>query len=133
MLVDLTVLPLRGGRHISDEVAEVIKLIDASGLPYQFTPSGTCIEGEWETVMPLVQRCHNMVRSLMSLAQGRHRIAISGQCATFTIDPSHSLLLSWMDGCNDDARNVRLARLFALPSCNTIAPRYSVLPSSSRP
>ena len=66
MLVDLTVLPLRGGRHISDEVAEVIKLIDASGLPYQFTPSRTCIEGEWETVMPLVQRCHNMVRSMSS-------------------------------------------------------------------
>lgn len=66
MLVDLTVLPLRGGRHISDEVAEVIKLIDASGLPYQLTPSGICIEGEWETVMSLVQRCHNMVRSMSS-------------------------------------------------------------------
>lgn len=66
MLVDLTVLPLRGGRHISDEVAEVVKLIDASGLPYQVTPSGTCIEGEWETVMPLVQRCHNVVRSMSS-------------------------------------------------------------------
>ena len=52
MLIDLTVIPLRGGRHISDEVAEVIKLIDASGLPYQLTPSGTCIEGEWEVVMP---------------------------------------------------------------------------------
>jgi uncharacterized protein (TIGR00106 family) len=63
MLVDLTVLPLRGGRPISDEVAEVIKLIDASGLPYQLTPSGTCIEGEWQTVMPLIQRCHNLVRS----------------------------------------------------------------------
>jgi uncharacterized protein (TIGR00106 family) len=66
MLVDLTVLPLQGGRHISDEIAEVVKLIDASGLPYQLTPSGTCIEGEWETVMPLIQRCHHMVRSMSS-------------------------------------------------------------------
>jgi uncharacterized protein (TIGR00106 family) len=66
MLVELTVLPLRGGRHISDEIAEVIKLIDASGLPYQLTPSGTCIEGEWETVMPLIQRCHNVVLSMSS-------------------------------------------------------------------
>jgi uncharacterized protein (TIGR00106 family) len=66
MLADLTIIPLRGGRHISDEVAEVIKLIDASGLPYQLTPSGTCIEGEWDTVMPLIQRCHNLVRSLSS-------------------------------------------------------------------
>lgn len=66
MLVDLTIIPLRGGRHISDEVTEVIKLIDASGLPYQLTPSGTCIEGEWDIVMPLVQRCHDVVRSMSS-------------------------------------------------------------------
>jgi uncharacterized protein (TIGR00106 family) len=66
MLVDLTIIPLRGGRHISDEVAEVIKLIDASGLPYQLTPAGTCIEGDWEIVMPLIQRCHDVVRSMSS-------------------------------------------------------------------
>jgi len=66
MLIELTVIPLRGGRHISDEVAEVVKLIDASGLPYQLTPSGTCIEGEWEEVMPLIQRCHIVVRSMSS-------------------------------------------------------------------
>ena len=66
MLVDVTVIPLRGGRHTSDEVAEVIKLIDASGLPYQLTPSGTCIEGDWGAVMPLIQRCHNVVRSMSS-------------------------------------------------------------------
>lgn len=66
MLVDLTILPLRGGRHISDELAEAIKLIDASGLPYQLTPSGTCIEGNWEEVMPLIQRCHNVIRSMSS-------------------------------------------------------------------
>lgn len=64
MLVELTIIPLRGGRHISDEVAAVIKLIDASGLPYQLTPSGTCIESDWETVMPVIQRCHTVVRSL---------------------------------------------------------------------
>jgi uncharacterized protein YqgV (UPF0045/DUF77 family) len=65
-LVDPTIIPLRGGRHISDEVTEVIKLIDASRLPYQLTPSGTCIEGEWEIVMPLIQRCHHVVRSMSS-------------------------------------------------------------------
>lgn len=66
MLAELTITPLRGGRHISDEVAEVIKLIDASGLPYQLTPTGTCIEGDWEVVMPLIQRCHTLVCSLSS-------------------------------------------------------------------
>jgi hypothetical protein len=30
------------------EYSKVLELVDASGLPYQLTPSGTCIEGEWE-------------------------------------------------------------------------------------
>lgn len=62
MLIQLTVVPLGGDIHISDEIAEVLKLVDDSGLPYQLTPSGTCIEGEWDEVMELVHRCHERVR-----------------------------------------------------------------------
>lgn len=64
MLVQLIILPLRGGRHISDELAEAVKIIDASGLPYRVGPSGTCIEGDWDAVMPVIRRCHEAVRSL---------------------------------------------------------------------
>lgn len=62
MLIQLTVVPLGGDIHLSDEIAEVLKLVDDSGLPYQLTPSGTCIEGEWDEVMELVRRCHERVR-----------------------------------------------------------------------
>jgi len=47
MPAELSIIPLRSGLHISEEIAEALKLVDASGLPYQLTPSGTCIEGGW--------------------------------------------------------------------------------------
>jgi uncharacterized protein (TIGR00106 family) len=66
MLVELSILPLVGDGHLSDELAEVLKLIDSAGLPYQLTPTATCIEGDWNEVMELVRQCHNCVRSKAS-------------------------------------------------------------------
>ena len=62
MLIELSVVPLGGDTHLSDEIAEVLRIVDASGLPYQLTPSGTCIEGEWDEVMGLVRQCHQAMR-----------------------------------------------------------------------
>lgn len=62
MLVELSIIPVRSERSWADQLAEALELIDASGLPYQLTPSGTCIEGEWDEVMGLVRRCHEKIR-----------------------------------------------------------------------
>lgn len=62
MLIELSVVPLQGGTSASDEIADVLRIVDESGLPYLLTPSGTCIEGTWDEVMPLVRRCHERVR-----------------------------------------------------------------------
>ena len=62
MLVELSVMPIGGDSHTSRKLAEILKLIDASGLPYQLTPTATCIEGKWEEVMPIIRQCHNRVR-----------------------------------------------------------------------
>src|SRR5215212_11514492 len=62
MLVELSIVPLGCDVQWSDQLAEALKLIDASGLPYVLTPSGTCIEGDWDGVMALVRRCHEQVR-----------------------------------------------------------------------
>jgi len=66
MLVELSILPLVGDGYLSDELAEVLKLIDSSGRPYQLIPTATCIEGEWNEVMELVRQCHNCVSSKVS-------------------------------------------------------------------
>jgi len=66
MLIELTINPLGRGAHISKDLAGILKIIDESGLPYCLTPSGTCIEGNWDEVMALVKRCHQQARSLSS-------------------------------------------------------------------
>ena len=62
MLVDLSIIPLGGEADWTAQRAEALKLVEASGLAYQLTPSGLCIEGDWSAVMPLVQRCHERAR-----------------------------------------------------------------------
>ena len=62
MLVELSIIPVGAAANWSDELAEALKLIDASGLPYQLNPSSTCIEGDWDEVMALVKRCHDRAR-----------------------------------------------------------------------
>ena len=63
MLVELTINPLGRGTHLSKDLAEILNIVDASGLPYCLTPFGTCIEGDWEQVMELVKRCHDQAKS----------------------------------------------------------------------
>jgi uncharacterized protein (TIGR00106 family) len=62
MLAELSIIPVGGDVHSSPELAKVLKIVDQSGLPYQLTPSGTCIEGEWDEIMPLIRQCHDRAR-----------------------------------------------------------------------
>ncbi len=66
MLVELSTDPLGRGPHLSHDLAEILKIIDDSGLRYCLTPFGTCIEGEWDEVMALVKRCHEQARTSSS-------------------------------------------------------------------
>ncbi len=56
MLFDFSIIPIGGDAHTSEELAEALKIVHESGLRYQLTPSGTCIEGEWDEVMKAY--CH---------------------------------------------------------------------------
>jgi len=58
MLVELSVIPIGAGSSIGDQLAEVLKIIDASGLAYKVNPMGTVIEGEWDDIMELTKKCH---------------------------------------------------------------------------
>ena len=66
MLVELSINPLGRGTHLSKDLAEILKIIDDSGLPYCLTASGTCIEGNWDEVLGLVKRCHQQARAASS-------------------------------------------------------------------
>lgn len=62
MLMELTVVPFTRGPSISGDIAELVDLIDHSGLPYRLTPFGTLIEGEWGPLMDIVKQCHTAIR-----------------------------------------------------------------------
>src|SRR5688500_10161247 len=56
MLIEFSIIPLGKDTHISAEVAEALKIVHASGVPYQLTPLGTCLEGDWDELMPIIRR-----------------------------------------------------------------------------
>ena len=54
-LIALSIAPFGVGEELSKEVAEVIRIIEASGLPSRTTSMYTEIEGEWDAVMKVVK------------------------------------------------------------------------------
>jgi uncharacterized protein (TIGR00106 family) len=61
MLVEFSIVPLGQGASVSKQVAEVIAIVEKSGLPYRLNPMGTVLEGTWDDVMPLIKTCHDAV------------------------------------------------------------------------
>jgi uncharacterized protein (TIGR00106 family) len=56
----------RGSDSASEDVARVIDIIDKSGLPYKLGPMSTSIEGEWDDIMPVVDRARLMLKEKYS-------------------------------------------------------------------
>jgi len=63
MIVEINMVPVGSGEQLSEAIAEVIDLIDQSGIDYLLTPMGTIVEGEWDEVMGLVKKCHYKMKA----------------------------------------------------------------------
>jgi uncharacterized protein (TIGR00106 family) len=61
MLIEFYIVPVGSGSSIGGRLAEVLKIVDESGLPYKVNPMGTVVEGEWDELFSLVKKCHNTV------------------------------------------------------------------------
>ena len=59
MIVDFTIFPTDVGESVSAYVAEVFKIIEESGLPYEHHAMGTNIEGDWDEVMAVIKACRD--------------------------------------------------------------------------
>lgn len=57
VLLEFAMTPGGKGESVSEYVARLLDIIDRSGLPYQLTPMGTILEGEWDAVMAVVTAC----------------------------------------------------------------------------
>lgn len=61
VIVELSLFPMDKGQSVAPHVARAVGIIRSSGLPHQLTPMGTCIEGEWDEVMAVVDACFKAV------------------------------------------------------------------------
>ena len=57
VLVAFSVAP-SGSESVSGAVAEVVRVVRASGLPNETNAMFTNVEGEWDEVMAVVQQAH---------------------------------------------------------------------------
>jgi uncharacterized protein (TIGR00106 family) len=58
MIAEFSIVSLGEGKHLSDMIADVLRLVEESGLPYRLHAMGTNVEGSWDDVMGLIRRCH---------------------------------------------------------------------------
>ena len=63
VLLEFSMTPMTKGESVSAYVARSLDIVDMSGLPYQLTPMGTIIEGEWPEVMAVVTACFEAMRT----------------------------------------------------------------------
>jgi len=62
MLVQFSMFPTGGKESASGEVSKIIDLIDKSGLPYKTSSMSTVIEGDWDSIMKLINKCRLRLR-----------------------------------------------------------------------
>lgn len=63
VLLEFAMAPGGKGESVSEYVARILDLIDRSGVPYQLTPMGTILEGDWDEVMAVVTACFKALQT----------------------------------------------------------------------
>src|SRR5690349_5555109 len=58
VIVDFCVIPLGVELSLSPYIAECQLILNELGLKHELHAYGTNIEGEWDTVMDAIKRCH---------------------------------------------------------------------------
>ena len=64
VIVDFCVIPLGVGLSLSPYIAECQRILTELGIDHELHAYGTNIEGEWETVMDAVKRCHQRIHEM---------------------------------------------------------------------
>jgi len=79
VVADLCVIPLGGETSLSPYIAACQQVLEEAGLKTELHAYGTNIEGEWDTVLAAVKRCHEVVHGM-----GAPRISTSLKLGTRT-------------------------------------------------
>ena len=63
-IAEFTIIPIGVGLSLSKYVAACEEILAESGLSYELHANGTNLEGEWDTVMEVIKRCHEKLHAL---------------------------------------------------------------------
>ena len=69
MLVEFNIMPIGKGVSISQQIAQVLKVVAESGIPYKANAMSTVLEGDWNSVMAVIGKCHEIVMKDSERAQ----------------------------------------------------------------
>ncbi len=58
MIVNFSIVPIGKGNSLSTQVADVLKIVDESGINYKLHSMGTILEGDWDKILRLIRKCH---------------------------------------------------------------------------
>ena len=62
MLVEFRLTPVGTGEESKELLAKAVALVEKSELDYQLTAMGILLEGQWEEVMFVIQKCHEELK-----------------------------------------------------------------------
>ncbi len=62
VLLDFSMSPMDKGESVAPYVARCLEIVAASGLDYRLHAMGTTIEGEWNQVFAVVERCFQALK-----------------------------------------------------------------------
>jgi len=61
---ELSVVPISGDPSLADYITACERILDEAGLPTELHAFGTDVEGDWDTVMDALRRCHEVVHEM---------------------------------------------------------------------
>src|SRR5262245_32161793 len=71
MLAEFSVIPLDHGISMKEFIAQILDLVDKSGLDYELTAMGTIVEGDAALVWHLLRDCHEAITQMSSRVETR--------------------------------------------------------------
>lgn len=58
VIAEISFIPIGTKLSLSSYIGEALKIIEESGLKYEFHSMGTNVEGEWDDIIKLLEKCH---------------------------------------------------------------------------
>lgn len=74
VLAEFTMFPTDKGESVSEYVAQIIDVIDKSGITHQLTAMGTILEGSWDEVFDVITRCFRVLEPQSNRISGSIKV-----------------------------------------------------------